>query len=94
LKALLLVLYESMSGLRPKKTETDGLSKLSWEPLNPVPLVTMFRYGVEALTDSIFYHSITHHDEVMKLHEYYGERSSMPDGMSILAHAAEVLHQV
>jgi hypothetical protein len=78
LRTILLILNESMLGWRPKTTMTGGLPKLTWEPINPVPLGTMFRNGVEASTGILVYQSVVQHAEVMKQLEFYGERSSLP----------------
>jgi hypothetical protein len=91
---LLLILNESMLGWRPKTTVNGGLPKLTWEPIKPVPLGTMFRNGVEASTGILVYQSVVQHTEVMKQLEFYGEQSSLPNGAEMLAHTAEVLHQV
>jgi hypothetical protein len=93
LRTLLLILNESMSGWRPKTTMTGGLPKLTWEPIKPVPLGTMFRNSVEASTGILVYQIVVQQAEVMKQFEFYGERSSLPNGAEILAHTAEVLRQ-
>jgi hypothetical protein len=54
----------------------------------------MFRNGIEASTGILVYQSVVQHDEVMKQLEFYGERSSLPNGPDILAHTAELLRQV
>jgi hypothetical protein len=94
LKCVLLNLDESMSGWRPKSTKTGGLPKLSWEPQKPVPLGTMFRNGVECMSGILVFQDVVQDAEVMKQNEYFGEKSSMPNGMEIPAHAAEVLRKI
>jgi hypothetical protein len=91
---ILLMVDESMSGWRPKSTKTGGLPKLSWEPRRPVPLGTTFRNGTECTSDILMFQDIVQDAEVMKVKEYVGEKSSMPNGMEIPAHAAEVLRQI
>jgi hypothetical protein len=83
-----------MSGWRPKSTKTGGLPKLSWEPRKPVHLGKMFRNGVECMSGILVFQDVVQDAEVMKQKEYFGEKSSMPNGMEIPAHAAEVLRQI
>jgi hypothetical protein len=90
----MLILDASMSGWRPKTTMTGGLPKLTWEPRKPVPLGTIFRNGVEASTGILVYQSVVQQTEVMNQLLYYAERSSLPNGVEIGAHTAEVLRQV
>jgi hypothetical protein len=52
------------------------------------------RNGVEASTKILVYQSVVEHAEVVRQLEFYGDRSSLPNGAEILAHTAEVLHQV
>jgi hypothetical protein len=54
----------------------------------------MFQNGVEASTGILVYQVMVQHTEVMKQLEFYGERSSLPNGAEILAHISEVLRQV
>jgi hypothetical protein len=91
---ILIMIDESMSGWRPKSTKTGGLPKLSWEARKPVPLGTMFRNGAECTSGILVFHDIVQDAEVMKAKGYAGEKSSMPNGMEIPAHAAEVLRQI
>jgi hypothetical protein len=91
---ILLMLYESMYGWRPKSTKTGGLPKLSWEPRKPVPPGTMFRNGAECTSGILAFQDIMQDAEVMKVKEYFGGKLSMPNGMDIPAHAAEAIRQI
>jgi hypothetical protein len=67
---------------------------LSWEQRKPVPLGTIFRNGVECMSGILPFQDIVQYAEVVKQNEYFGEKSSMPNGMEIPAHTAEVLRQI
>jgi hypothetical protein len=58
-----------------------GLPKLSWEPRKPVPLGTMFLNGAECTSGILMSQDIMQDAEVMKAKEYFGEKSSMLNGM-------------
>jgi hypothetical protein len=94
LKCVLLILDESMSGWRPKSTNTGGLPKLYWEPRKPFPLGTMSRNGVECIYGILIFQDLVQDAEVMNQHEYFGEKSSMLKSMEIPAHAAELLRKI
>jgi hypothetical protein len=46
------------------------------------------------MSSILVFQDVVQDDEVMKQNEYVGEKSSMPNGMEIPAHAAEVLRQI
>ena len=94
LTAALLLLDESMSGWCPKTSKLGGLPNYTYEPRKPVPLGTMFRNGVEAVTGIIMHQDIVQLPELQARKKYHGEPSHMPDNSGIPAHTAEVLHQV
>jgi hypothetical protein len=54
----------------------------------------MFRNGVECISGILVFHDVVQDAKVMKQNEYFGEKYSMPNGMEIPAHAAEVLRQI
>jgi hypothetical protein len=54
----------------------------------------MFRNGAECTSDILVFQVIVQDAEVMKAKEYSGEKLSMPNGMEIPAHAAEVLRHI
>jgi hypothetical protein len=82
---ILLMLDESMSGWRPKSAKTGRLLKLSWEPWKPVPLGTMSHNGAECTSGILVSQDIVQDAEVMNMKEYFGEKSSMLNGMEIPA---------
>jgi hypothetical protein len=94
LKVILLMLDESMSGWMPKSTKTDGLPKITYEPRKPVSLGTMFRNSVECTSGILVFQDVVQDAEIMKGKSHLGEKSSMPNGAEIPAHAAEVLRQI
>jgi hypothetical protein len=54
----------------------------------------MFRNGAECTSNILVFQDIVQDAEVMKAKEYFGEKSSMPNGMEIPAHTTEVLCQI
>jgi hypothetical protein len=94
LKCVLLILDERMLGWRPKLTKTGGLPKLYWEPRNLVPLGLMFRNGVECMSGTLVFQDVVQDAEIVTQNKYFGEKSSMPNGMEIPAHTAEVSRQI
>jgi hypothetical protein len=46
------------------------------------------------MSDILVFQDLVQDAEVMKQNEYFGEKSSMPNGMEIPAHAAEVLRKI
>ena len=94
LKAVLLMLDESMSGWRPKTSKTGGLPKISFEPRKPVPLGTMFRNGVECISGIIVNQDISAGPEAQSYKYYSDLKSCLPGNPQVKAHTAEVLRQV
>jgi hypothetical protein len=54
----------------------------------------MFRNGVECMSGILVFQDLVQDAEVMKQNECFGEKYSIPNGMEIPAHAAEVLRQI
>jgi hypothetical protein len=81
---------------RPKQEACPNClgNQETWEPRKPVPLGTMFRNGVECISGILGLQDVVQDVEVMKQKEYFGEKSSVLNGMEIPAHKAEVLRQI
>ena len=94
LKAVLVVLDESMSGWRPKTSKLGGLPNYTWEPRKPVPLGTMFRNGVECISGILVHQDVVQLPELQASKEFHDEPSHLPGCPEIPAHVAEVLRQI
>ena len=94
MKAVLLLLDESMSGWRPKTSKLGGLPNYTFEPRKPVPLGTMFRNGVDCMTGCLLYQDIVQLPEQQQRKNYHGVESHLPKGEPVSSHTAEVLRQV
>ena len=101
-KAMMIFADESMSGWRPKTSQTGGLENLSFEPRKPVPLGTELKNSVECMTGILTYQDVQMAPEKQKRKAYYyqdadnmtPELSHLPERDKIAAHVAEVLRQV
>jgi hypothetical protein len=95
LKAVLVMLDESMSGWRPKTSKLGGLPNYTFEPRKPIPLGTMFRNGVECISGILVFQDVVMNPDMQNRKDYHGLPSSLPGGKTeISAHTAEVLRQV
>ena len=96
MRAVLLLLDESVSGWRPKTSKYGGLPSYTFEPRKPVPLGTMFRNGAESITGLLLFQDIVQDPSLQSQKEYEGVPAHCPgvkDGR-VPAHTAEVLRQV
>ena len=83
IKSTYLVLDESMSTWRPKKTKTGGLPNITYEPQKPKPLRKMFKNEVEAVTGIVVYQDVVDSSEVQASKKHAGDLSSLPLGEPI-----------
>ena len=94
MKAVLLMMDESMSGWRPKTTKFGGLPNYTYEPRKPTPLGTMFRNSVECISGCLVFQDVVAAAEVQRRKKFHGEESYLPNREPVGAHTAEVLRQV
>ena len=88
-----MVLDESMSGWRPKTTQTGGLPNITFEPRKPVNLGTMIKNGCECITGMMVYHDMVAGAQQQGSKKYCDMPSHLPRGELIQKHVAEVLRQ-
>ena len=91
LKAVLLMLDESMSGWRPKTSKLGGLPNYTYEPRKPIPLGMMFRNGVECITGIFLFNDPVQGPEKQQMKKYHGDPSNLPGNESIGAHTAKTV---
>jgi hypothetical protein len=102
---VMLILDESMSGLRPKTTAYGGLPSITFEPHKPVQLGTEFKNGIECLGGSMAYQDIVMAPELQNAKKFFFvnnfdvndssthqlQKTSLPGNPNIQAHTTEVL---
>lgn len=89
-----LLLDESMSAWKPKTSKLGGLPSYTFEPRKPIPLGTMFRNGVEAITGILVFQDVVQTPEFQSRKKYQGGPSALPGRPLIPTHTAEILRQV
>ena len=93
IKVFFLMLDESMSGWRPKTSKLGGLPNCTFEPRKPVPLGTMLRNGVEAITGILVCQDPSIPIELQRAKKCQGTQSCSPSGRTINAGEAEAMRQ-
>jgi hypothetical protein len=85
LVVFLLILDESMSGWKPKNSESGGLPNISFEPRKPVPLGTMLQDAAECVTGIMMYVDPVLCPEQQNFKEFYDEENTVPwvQGLSV-----------
>ena len=94
IKIVLLMMDESMLGWRPKTSKLGGLPNYAFEPRKPIPLGAMLRNCAECHSGCVVHQDVVQSPEIQSQKKYHADKSFMPDGTPITAHAAEVLRQV